>query len=91
MLYEGIIREIVKKSAAKLLLAGEVRGERALIERTIQSAVEAEMRAADELRAEADKLVEANMSQIRSTGADAGTLREQIFHKLARERGVIVK
>lgn len=88
---DSIVTVMAEACAKNLLMQGHVRGDRQKLVRTARRAIVEELRVAEELEAEAEKIIRAHMGQVRSEGADVLALREKILDKLAREKGVVLK
>jgi hypothetical protein len=91
MLPDSIITVMAENCARNLLMEGAVRGDRTKLVRTVRRAIVEEMRVAEELEAEAEKVIQAHMGQVRAEGADIFTLKEKILAQLAKEKGVVLK
>jgi len=61
------------------------------LERVIFNAFAEELAVEEKLREEADGILAAQRSAIRSSGADINSLREKIVAKLAKDRGLILR
>ncbi len=91
MLPDSIITVMAQNCTRNLLMEGVVRGDRAKLVRTVRRAIVQEMNVAEELEAEADKIIRAHMGQVRAEGADVLELKQKILNQLAKEKGVVLK
>ena len=88
----GIIKLMAEQCAERLLAERAVTGaDRVKLVQLVTRAIAEELRVEETLLAEADRLIEEHYKEVRAQGADVGELRAKILHKLARDRGVVLR
>ena len=89
---DTVMNLMAVKAAEGILKEGAVRGiDRAGLVRVIMRALNEEMAVERKIIEEAEKLLEAHMGALKGQKVDVGEMRSRIIHKLAREKGVVLR